>query len=70
MPQERPSLAKLAASPNLTAPEKVAFAGLDATATQSAAFEAAYNVMSKRGSPYLRKAIFHAILVAAFTDPV
>jgi len=48
----------------------VAFAGLDATATQSAAFEAAYNVMSKRGSPYLRKAIFHAILVAAFTDPV
>ena len=48
----------------------VAFAGLDATVTQSGEFEAAHNVMSKRGSPYLRKAIFQAVLVAAFKDPV
>ena len=47
----------------------VAFAGLDATVTQSGEFEAAHNVMSKRGSPYLRKAIFQAALVAAFKDP-
>ena len=26
--------------------------------------------MSKRGSPYLRKALFQAALVAAFNDPV
>ena len=48
----------------------VAFAGLDATVTQSGEFEAAHNVMSKRGSPYLRKAIFQAALAAAFKDPV
>ena len=48
----------------------VAFAGLDATVTQSGEFEAAHNVMSKRGSPYLRKAIFQAALVAAFKAPV
>ena len=52
-------------------PRKLAaFAGLDATVTQSGEFEAAHNVMSKRGSPYLRKAIFQAALVAAFKDPV
>ena len=27
-------------------------------------------VMSKRGSPYLRKAIFQAALIASFKDPV
>lgn len=48
----------------------VAFAGLDATVTQSGEFEAIHNVMSKRGSPYLRKAIFQAALVASFKDPV
>ena len=40
----------------------MSFAGLDATVTQSGEFEAAHNVMSKRGSPYLRKAIFQAAL--------
>lgn len=50
--------------------KRVAFAGLDATVTQSDEFEAAHNVMSKRGSPYLRKAIFQAALVAAFKDRV
>ena len=48
----------------------VAFAGLDATVTQSGEFEASHNVMSKRGSPYLRKAIFQAALIASFHDPV
>ena len=48
----------------------VAFAGLDATATQSGEFEASHNVMSKRSSPYLRKAIFQAALIASFHDPV
>ena len=48
----------------------VAFAGLDATVTQSGEFEATHNVMSKRGSPYLRKAIFQAALIASFHDPV
>lgn len=48
----------------------VAFAGLDATVTQSGEFEASHNVMSKRGSPYLRKAIFQAAQVASFKDPV
>lgn len=47
-----------------------AFAGLDATVTQSGEFEAIHNVMSKRGSPYLRKAIFQAALAASFKAPV
>lgn len=48
----------------------VAFAELDATVTQSRKFEASHNVMSKRGSPFLRKAIFQAALIASFHDPV
>jgi len=48
----------------------VAFAGLDASVSQSGDYEATHNVMSKRGSPYLRKAIFQAALVASFKDPV
>lgn len=48
----------------------VAFAGIDATVTQSGEFEAAHSVMSKRGSPYLRKAIFQSALIASFKDPV
>lgn len=47
----------------------VAFAGIDASVTQSGEIEATHNVMSKRGSPYLRKAIFQAALVASFQDP-
>ena len=41
----------------------VAFAGIDASVTQSGEFEATHNVMSKRGSPYLRKAIFQSALM-------
>lgn len=48
----------------------VAFCGIDASVTQSGEYEATHNVMSKRGSPYLRKAIFQAALIAAFKDPV
>lgn len=48
----------------------VAFAGIDATVSQSGEFDGTHNVMSKRGSPYLRKALFQAALVASNTDPV
>ena len=51
----------------------VAFAGIDATVRQSGEFEGSSNHMSKRGSPYLRRALFQAALVAASgrnPDPV
>ncbi len=48
----------------------VAYAGIDASVSQSGQFEGTHNVMSKRGSPYLRKALFQAALVASRTDPV
>lgn len=43
----------------------VAFAGIDATVNQSGEFERTNNHMSKRGSPYLRRALYQAALVAA-----
>jgi transposase len=43
----------------------VAFAGIDASVSQSGEFEGAHNRMSKRGSPYLRRALFQAALVAS-----
>lgn len=48
----------------------VAFAGIDASVSQSGEFEGTHNVMSKRGSPYLRKALFSAALVASRHDPI
>lgn len=48
----------------------VAYAGIDASVSQSRQFDATHNVMSKRGSPYLRKALFQAALVASRSDPV
>ncbi|MBM7541287.1 transposase [Amphibacillus cookii] len=48
----------------------VAYAGIDASVSQSGQFEGTHNVMSKRGSPYLRKALFQAALVASRSDPV
>ena len=48
----------------------VAYAGIDATVSQSGEYEGTHNVMSKRGSPYLRKALFQAALVASNSDPV
>lgn len=48
----------------------VAFAGIDASVSKSGEYESTHNVMSKRGSPYLRKALFQAALIASFKDPV
>lgn len=48
----------------------VAYAGIDASVSQSGEYVGTNNKMSKRGSPYLRKALFQAALVAAFHDPV
>ena len=47
----------------------VAFSGIDATVIQSGESSGSYK-MSKRGSPYLRKALFQAALVASNNDPV
>ncbi|WP_022819136.1 IS110 family transposase [Fusobacterium russii] len=48
----------------------VAFAGLDSTVSQSGEFESTSNHMAKRGSPYLRRALFQSALRAEFCDPV
>jgi transposase len=48
----------------------VAFAGIDPTVKQSGQFTGTKNHMSKRGSPYLRRAIWLASTTAAFHDPV
>ncbi len=47
----------------------VAFAGLDVTVKQSGEFSGTKNKISKRGSPYLRRAIWLAAQRAAFCDP-
>lgn len=48
----------------------VAYAGLDASVSQSGEYESTYNHMSKRGSPYLRRALFQSALRAEFYDPI
>ena len=48
----------------------VAFAGLDVKVNQSGEFSGTKNKISKRGSPYLRRAIWLAANKAAFCDPV
>jgi len=48
----------------------VAYAGLDATVSQSGEYSSTNNRISKRGSPYLRKAIWSAAFVASNHDPV
>ena len=53
-----PSPAKLAA-----------FAGIDPTVKQSGEFIGTHNHMSKRGSPYLRRAIWQASTIAVRCDP-
>lgn len=47
----------------------VAYAGIDPTVKQSGEFNATKNRMSKRGTPYLRRALWTASVVAAFNDP-
>ena len=49
----------------------VAFAGIDPTVRQSGEFNSTHNHMSKRGSPYLRHAIFLAATTCSFhTSPL
>ena len=48
----------------------VAYAGLDSSVSQSGEYEAPSGHLSKRGSPYLRKALYHAAVRAEFCDPV
>lgn len=47
----------------------IAYAGIDASVSQSGEFESSHNRMSKRGSPYLRRALFLAANVAVRFDP-
>jgi len=52
------------------APEKlVAYAGIDPTVYQSGQFTATQTRMSKRGSPYLRHALWQAAFMATQHDP-
>ena len=56
---------------NFDNPKKlVAFAGLDPSVAQSGNYESSHNKMSKRGSPYLRRAIWNCAVVAAQKNPV
>jgi len=48
----------------------VAYAGIDASIHQSGNYQSTNARMSKRGSPYLRTALFRAALVASTHDPV
>lgn len=52
-----------------SAPKLVAYAGLDASVSQSGTYHSENNRMSKRGSPYLRKALFQAAFIACYHDP-
>lgn len=53
-----------------SASQLVAYAGLDVSVKQSGDFVGTQTKLSKRGSPYLRRAIWLAATVAAFKDPV
>lgn len=48
----------------------VAYAGLDSSVCQSGEYDAPSGHLSKRGSPYLRKALYYAAVRAEFCDPV
>ena len=51
-----------------TASALVAYAGIDPSVKQSGEFNSTHNHMSKRGSPYLRHAIFLAATTCTFHD--
>ncbi len=53
-----------------SATKLVAYAGLDAPVKQSGNFVGTQNKISKRGSPYLRRALWSASFVASQHDPV
>ena len=48
----------------------VAYAGLDAKISQSGTSQNSTGKMTKRGSPYLRTALFRAAFIASNSDPV
>ena len=48
----------------------VAYAGLDSSVCQSGEYDAPSGHLSKRGSPYLRKALYYVAVRAEFCDPV
>lgn len=48
----------------------VAFAGIDPTMMQSGNFTGTHNRLSKKGSPYLRRAVWMSAVVASRCDPV
>ena len=52
-----------------SAAKLAAFAGIDPTVKQSGEFTGTHNHMSKRGSPYLRRALWQASTVAIQNDP-
>lgn len=55
---------------NFDSPKKlVAYAGMDPSRKQSGNYESTHNSMSKRGSTYLRRAVWNAAVVAAQKDP-
>lgn len=55
---------------NFDSPKKLlAFAGMDPSRKQSGNYESSHNSMSKRGSAYLRRAVWNAATVAAQKDP-
>jgi transposase len=63
-------LAEIGDVQRFEAPEKlVAYAGIDATVYQTGQFEARQTHMSKRGSPYLRHALWQAASMAIQHDP-
>ena len=51
-------------------PKLVAYAGLDVRVSQSGQFVGTQMKISKKVSPYLRRALWMAATVAAFSDPV
>ena len=48
----------------------VAYAGIDASVSQSGQYEASRTTMSKRGSSHLRRALFQAAISGYRNDPV
>ena len=52
-----------------SAAKLAAFAGIDPTVKQSGEFSGTRNRMSKRGSPYLRRALWQAATIAVHYDP-
>jgi transposase len=64
-------LAEIGDIKNFDSPKKlVAFAGIDPSVYQSGNYTSAHASMSKRGSPYLRRALWNTAEVAARTNPV